>query len=307
MDSFSRKIFLSLGLTIVFLTTIGVVWLPKYLEQRDGTPIKELDAVPTLSQSEESGNSAVTRFPTRAISKPSSTTQSGQGSQAQDSTAREMPGQTGAGGLPTREVPGVAESEAGDDSMGDRVTTRAYLRANASVFSQPNMTAQVLGTVGAQTKVRWLSKSSEGWEEILLKNGGSGYVQSKDLSFSADSWNSHQSAFEAQAERGTGPDLSALPSTVETFLTNLAAGDLPRAETFLSPVARRLDSTTLSGLGPYAGAPPLGRVLRIELISGDRDTYRQVVLVYGDNMEHQTNTVWEWDVSQQRWMLMRWD
>lgn len=303
MDSISRKIFLSLALTIAFLTALAVVWLPRYLEQSEN-PIKELDAAPKIPFSEEEVGKVVTRFPTRALvsvssaaSGQSTSDSSGQG------TPREVPGQTGSGGLPSREVPGVQDTE----PASDRVTTRAYLRENSSVFSRPNMTAEVLGTVGSRTKVRWLSKAGEGWEEILLKNGSSGYVLSTDLSFSADASTAHPSGFDSQANRGSGPDLSTLPSTVESFLATVSANDIPRAETYLSPVASRLDPATMGGLAPYAGAPPVGRVLRIEMVSGDRDSYRRVQLVYGENMEHQVATVWEWDVSQQRWMLVRWD
>lgn len=301
MDSISRKIFLSLALTIVFLTALAVVWLPNFLEQSDN-PIKELEAAPKIPFSEEEVGKVVTRFPTRSLasSSPNSTaptTPSGQTSQ------RELPGQSSGGGLPSREVPGAQEIE----PIGDRVTTRAYLRENASVFSLPNMTAEVLGTVGSPTKVRWLGKVGDGWEEILLKNGSSGYVQSRDLSFSADAESTGQTAYQSQSEGKDGPDLGGLPGTVESFLANLSANDLARAETYLSPVASRLDPETLSRLSPYAGSPALGRVLRIELVSGDRDSYRRVQLVYGDNMEHQASTVWEWDHSQKRWMLVRWD
>lgn len=305
MDSVSRKIFLSLALTLAFLTAIAVVWLPRFLEQSEN-PIKELDAAPKIPFSDEEVGKAVTRFPTRAM--VASTTANPSISEApnqspEPSTPRELPGQSAGGGLPSREVPGVQDTE----PTSDRVTTRAYLRENASVFARPNMTAEVLGTVGSRTTVRWLAAAGEGWEEILLKNGSSGYVLSGDLSFSADTSTARPTGFEAQANRGSGPNLSTLPGTVESFLATISANDIARAETYLSPVASHLDATNLGGLTPYTGAPPAGRVLRIETVAGDRDSYRRVMLVYGDKMEHQLATVWEWDVSQQRWMLVRWD
>jgi len=72
-------------------------------------------------------------------------------------------------------------------------------------------------------------------------------------------------------------------------------------------LAPRLEIGGLGTLEPYLSAPPLGRVLRIELVSGDRTNYRRVRIVYGPEMAHESTTMWEWDAAQQRWMMVRWD
>jgi hypothetical protein len=301
VDSFSRKIVLSLFLSLAFLTAVAVIWLPRLLEQPDGNSIKGLEAAPKAPFSDDELSRVVTRFPTRPFArqaKPESTSTE----PINDNEPTDNPSGQETGGLPSRIVSGVENTEA----LGERVTTRAYLRSNSTVFARPQMTAEVLGSVGTETKVRWLAKIGDGWEEILLKDGRSAYVQSKNMSFSADSWSTHQTGFENRGA-SVSPDTALLPSTVETFLTHLSAGDALRAETFLSPLAPRLDSETLGTLQPYLGAPPLGRVLRIEVISGDRASHRRVRVVYGPEMSHEAATLWEWDVTQQRWMLVRWE
>lgn len=305
MDSFTRKITLSLFLTLVFLTLIASVWLPKYLEQSEGNSLKGLEPAPSLDVGEGQMAGVVTRFPTRAFRSqpalPSRIVEDDPDSTEVGETVTEP--NTGIGGLPSRAVPGVTEGQ----SVGDRVTTRAYLRGSSSVFAQPQTTAAVLGRVGTLTKVRWLAKAGEGWEEILLKDGRSAYVQSDDLSFSSDTWSTRKTGFDSQRTSGLEPDLATLPGTVETFLEQLSRGDLLRAETYLSPLATRLDNNTLSALAPYFGSAGEGRVLRIELVSGSRETYRRVRIVYGSEMAHEVKTLWEWDPAQQRWMLVKWD
>lgn len=289
---------------MVFVTLIASVWLPKYLEQSEGSSLKGLEPAPSLDVEENPMAGVVTRFPTRAFR-----TQPALPSRiVEDDTDISEVGESETeaattGGLPSRAVPGVNEAQ----PVGDRVTTRAYLRGGSSVFAQPQTTAAVLGRVGTLTKVRWLAKAGEGWEEILLKDGRSAYVQSDDLSFSSDTWSTRKTGFDSQRTSGLEPDLATLPGTVETFLEQLSRGDLLRAETYLSPLATRLDNDTLSALAPYLGSPAEGRVLRIELVSGSRETYRRVRIVYGSEMAHEVSTLWEWDPAQQRWMLVKWD
>jgi hypothetical protein len=293
--SWSKKIYLSFWLTLLFITAVCVIFLPKILDTGKEGSIKGLEAAPQLDFSDENLGQVVTRFPTRPFLEgtESATTQPSQ-AEATPTTG------LGPGGLPTRTVAGVH-----DQSVGDRVTTRAFLRANASVFTEPQTTAKILGRVGTQTKVRWLDKAGEDWEEILLKDGRSAYVQSTDLSFSADSGNSNdQPNFPLQGQ-SDGPDVSSLPATVETFLSHLSRNDVPRAETYLSPLAPRLGD--LGPLAPYVGVPNDGRVNRIEQIGGGREGHRRVRLMYGPEMLHEVNTLWEWDRSQGRWMLVSWD
>ena len=298
MASWSKKIYLSFWLTLVFITAVGALWLPGLLDQGKENSIKELEAAPQLDFSDDALGEVVTRFPTRPfLDRPEPLQQPPQNLPTDATPSTDL----GPGGLPTRHVPGVSEGEA----LGERVTTRAYLRGSASVFTQPQTTAKILGRVSTQTKVRWLASAGEGWEEILLKDGSSAYVQSADLSFSADS-NREATGF-ANQNRTDGPDVAALPATVESFLSVLSRGDLLRAETLLSPLAPRLDQQTLGNLAPYVGAPPDGRVNRIEEIGGGRGGHRRVRLVYGADMLHEVNTLWEWDRSQGRWMLVSWD
>lgn len=299
MASWSKKIYLSFWLTLVFITAVGALWLPDLLDQGKENSIKELEAAPQINFSDESLGEVVTRFPTRPfLDRPEPMQQQPRQSLPSDATPSSG---LGPGGLPTRHVPGVNEGEA----LGERVTTRAYLRGSASVFTKPQTTAKILGRVSTQTKVRWLASAGEGWEEILLKDGSSAYVQSTDLSFSADS-NRETTGF-ANQSRTDGPDVATLPSTVESFLSVLSRGDLLRAETLLSPLAPRLEQQSLGNLGPYVNALPEGRVNRIEEIGGGRGGHRRVRLVYGPDMLHEVNTLWEWDRSQGRWMLVSWD
>ena len=279
-------------MTLLFITAASIIFLPKLLDSGTEGSIKPLDAAPQIDFSDESIGQVVTRFPTRPFLEKATDT----GSQIPQHDPVSTTG-LGPGGLPTRTVAGVNEQ-----SVGDRVTTRAYLRANSSVFTEPQTTAKILGRVGTQTKVRWLEKAAEGWEEILLKDGRSAYVQSTDLSFSADS-DSEQPNFPRQGQ-SDGPDVGTLPATVETFLSHLSRDDVARAETYLSPLAPRLDD--LGPLAPYVGAPNEGRVNRIEQIGGGRGGHRRVRLVYGPDMLHEVNTLWEWDRSQGRWMLVSW-
>lgn len=289
---------------MVFLTLIASVWLPKYLEQSEGNSLKGLEPAPSLDVEDAQMAGVVTRFPTRAFrSQPALPSRIVEDDPDAAGVGETVTEDSATGGLPSRAVPGVNEGQ----TVGDRVTTRAYLRGNSSVFAQPQTTAAVLGRVGTLTKVRWLAKAGEGWEEILLKDGRSAYVQSDDLSFSSDTWSTRKTGFDSQRTSGLEPDLATLPGTVETFLEQLSRGDLLRAETYLSPLATRLDDSSLSALTPYFGSSAEGRVLRIELVSGSRETYRRVRIVYGTEMAHEVSTLWEWDPAQQRWMLVKWD
>lgn len=295
MNSWSKKIYLSLLLSLVFVTAIAVKWLPDYLDESEGSGIKALEAAPKVAFSGEHVGRTVTRFPTRPFLEDTEKAAPRQNPPAEESP---LPG-----GLPGRVVPGVHSAE----PIGERVTTRAYLRANSSVYAKAQTTATALGRVGSQTKVRWLASAGEGWEEILLKDGRSAFVQSQDLSFQADDPSTvRESSPGRQSRASDQPDASTLPGTVEIFLQTLSSSDLLRAETYLAPSAPGLNQDSLSGLTPYVGAPPYGRVLRLELVAGEA-TARKARLVYGESMEHEVSTFWEWDRAQQRWMLVRWD
>lgn len=305
MGSRSQKIYLSFWFSLFFITGVAVLWLPRFLEGSGGTSVKELEAAPKANFTEEDLARVVTRFPTRAfLDRPARAPEPQPVETGNNGEGEQPVAATGPGGLPTRFVPGVERG--GGNVVGERVTTRAYLRANSSVFDRPQTTATVLGRVGAQTKVRWLDKAGEGWEEILLKDGRSAYVQSDALSFSADS-DSQSNSFTNRHSSQDGPNLSTLPSTVDSFLSHLSASDLLRAETFLSPLAPGLNDSTLGALSPYVGAAPEGRLLRVELVSGNRGSHRKARIVYGAEMAYEVLTLWEWDHAQQRWMLVRWD
>lgn len=303
MASWSKKIYLSFWLSLLFFTAIAALWLPGLLDQGKNESIKGLEAAPKFNFSEADLSQVVTRFPTRPfLEKAPNPEPVPVRTPFDEFTPAENTASSG--GLPTRFVPGVENTTS---TMDERVTTRAYLRANSSVYAQAQTTAAVLGRVGDQTKVRWLDKAGEGWEEILLKDGRSAFVQSTDLSFSADSRDPQENSFTNQRDTDSGPDIAKLPGTVESFLATLSSNDLLRAETYLSPLASGLDRENLGSLTPYAGSSPLGRVLRIELVPGDRSGYRLARLVYGDSMDFEAATLWEWDQSQQRWLLVRWD
>ena len=302
MASWSKKIYLSFWISLAFFTAVAALWLPSLLDQGKNESIKGLEAAPKFNFSEAELNQVVTRFPTRPFLEKAAPEPEPVGTPFNEFTPSENTASSG--GLPTRFVPGVENTTS---SMDERVTTRAYLKANSSVYAQAQTTATVLGRVGDQTKVRWLNKAGEGWEEILLKDGRSAFVQSTDLSFSADPRDSQDNSFSNQREGDSGPDIAKLPGTVESFLATLSSNDLLRAETYLSPLASGMDRDNLGSLTPYTGSSPLGRVLRIELVPGDRSSYRLARLAYGDNMDFEAATLWEWDQSQQRWLLVRWD
>ena len=99
-------------------------------------------------------------------------------------------------------------------------------------------------------------------------------------------------------------DSAALATTVENFLRALTQSDLLRAETYLSREAPELNEAALGALIPLLGER--GRLLRMEPLSGQEDGFRSVLLVSGDDLSRQIRTVWEWDRSQGRWLLLRW-
>ena len=287
------------------MTAAAVYWLPGLLDPSEGSSIKKLEGVSKSSFDSSRSSQVVTRFPTRSFEKKASGPKTSKSSDnGGGESSDEVASTSSNGGLPSRAVPGVSEKS----NLGERVTTRAYLMANSSVFAHPQTTAQVLGRVTSQTKVRWLEHATEGWETILLKDGRSAYVQSKTLSFSANSHTQSRDSFPSSGSQNSGgPDASALPNTIDNFLRHLSSNDLLRAETFLSPLAPSLDESTLGLLSGYVGTAPLGRLLRIERVSGDRSGHRRARLVYGEEMTLEVTTLWEWDHSQERWMLVRWN
>lgn len=302
MASWSKKIYLSFWLSLLFFTAVGALWLPSLLDQGKETSIKSLEAAPKLDNlSEETVIQVITKFPTRPFMdspRPVATASLPERIPSSESPASAA---SPVSGLPARVVDGV--DAPGGQTLGERVTTRAYLRADSSVYAQPQTTAAVLVRVGSEAKVRWLDKAGEGWEEILLKDGRSAYVQSADLSFSSQG--DDRSGFNAGPS--DGPDIGALPGAVETFLGSLSRGDLLRAETHLSPLASGLEREALGTLGPYVSSQELGRIQRIEVVAGGRDNYRMVRVAYGDALESPVGLLWEWDATQSRWMLVRWE
>lgn len=302
MVSWSKKIYLSFWITLLVLTGVAIWGIPQLLDQSGEASIKSLDGAPSAPSGQEIVGHRSTRFPTRPFLSssgagslpqrdpdPEPVSERASDSESASETAPPV-------GLPSRAVPGVEEQR----GLDERVTTRAYLAADSSVYSRPQTTATVLGRVGSETRVRWYASASQGWEEILLKDGRSAYVQSRDLSFSSNESSSSTRGSQSEA------DLNLLPGTVESFLYSLSQTDLLRAETHLSISTEGLSPDTLGPLSPYVGTADLGRIIRVNAHPDDPSQTREVLLGYGSDLEHEVTTVWGWSQQQRRWMLTGW-
>ncbi len=284
-----------------------MVAVPRYLDSPEEPSIRDYTKTsrPT-SQDLDHAVAIVTRFPTRPYEdslfasqpkNPVSAEEPAPRPEGDPSDEDDQPGH-----LPTRLVPGI---DSPTQSVGERVTTRAWVTQETTLHRNPKTTSAVLGNVSRGTQVRWVAKADAGWEEILLTNGSSAYLKSTDLTFSAPS--SGEQSGGRDGDRGVPPDFSLLTSTTESFLKALGQEDYLRAETYLGPDTPQLEFSTLGRLLAYTEQAELSRVARIEPLSGQPNTRRAVLLVRGPDYEYETWTVWEWDSQRQRWQLISWD
>lgn len=295
MSSWRRQINLLFWLGLAAGTVVLAVWLPGYLDSSKENSYRELPESGKPAMEVAARSRASTRFPTRAFSASASQAQPAQ----QTSPSTNDPDSSG--GLPQRTVPGV---EGNSRDVGERMTTRAWVKQTSNVHSSPQTTSTVLGRIDAGTQVRWLANSGEGWEEILLKDGRSAFLQSSAMSFTSVSGGGLSGMGRSTELSGASVDIATLATTVESFLQTLSQSDLLRAETYLSPSAPELNEAALGALIPLLGGR--GRLLRMEPFSGHEDGMRSVLLVNGDDLSSQIQTVWEWDRGQGRWLLLRW-
>lgn len=275
------------------------LWLPGYLDESSDGGYQLTDkSRPNLEASLVEAVS--THFPVRAFDGSS-------GARTTQPTRQAAPGtepvQTSPG-LPQRVVPGVSRVPSQSPSSPNsattsKVTKRAWVTQQASVYSAPMTTANTIGTVEAGTRVRWAAQVGQGWEEIVMRDGRSVYMQAGTLSFTSP---------EAQAAKFNPPrhreevDLAALPGAVNAFLANLSTGNILRASTHLAPTAPALEDDSLGALAPLVGGNP--RLDRIESGPGRADR----VVVIGDRGEPnlRVSTTWQWSSRQARWLLLGW-
>lgn len=307
MSSGVWRVYLSLFAGLFVMTAVAMVAVPMFLDSTDEPSIRDYTKTsrPT-SQDLDHAVAIVTRFPTRPYDdrpfapppkNPISVDEPSRPAQTEPTEETEQPAH-----LPTRLVPGI---DSPTQSVGERVTTRAWVTQETTLHKNPKTTSAVLGNVGRGSQVRWVAKADAGWEEILLTNGSSAYLKSTDLTFSAPA--TADQGESRVGDRGVPPDFSALTATTESFLRALGQEDYLRAETFLGPESPQLEFNTLGRLAAYTEQGELSRVARIEPLSGQSNSKRAVLLARGSSFEDETWTVWEWDSQRQRWQLISWD
>lgn len=283
-------------MSLIFFTVVTAIWLPGYLDDSSGSGYQLTDkSRPNLDESLVKAVS--THFPVRPFSDEAAP-------QSQEPVRQVVPGTESTPGLPTRVVPGVSREPETPGRTGQeepsRVTRRAWVTRRASVYIAPETTAQLVGTVEPGTRVRWASTVGQGWDEVLMRDGRSVYLQSGNLSF--DSPETEASKFEPRRDVEE-VDVNALPDAVNAFLESLGRGDVLRASTHLAPTAPTLDESTLGAFAPLvAGGSP--RLDRIETGPGQADR----VAVIGDRNDPNLRifTTWQWSARQGRWLLLNW-
>lgn len=297
VNSWPRQIYLSFWISLAFFTIATAIWLPGYLDDESpGSGYKLTDkSRPSLDESLVS--SASTHFPVRPFldEGPSS------GGPVRESVPGTKP--SGApGGLPQRVVPGVNRDPVRPTQSNDRanVTKRAWVLQQATVFAAPRTTAQAIGTVERGTRVRWARQAAQGWEELIMRDGRSVYMQTGYLSFTSPQ---AQAAKFTRTDRSDEVDVGALPPAVDSFLANLGRGDVLRASTHLSPAAPTLEDNSLGALTPFLGASS-PRVDRIETGRGRAD--RLVTVGDRNDPSIRVVTTWQWSSRQGRWLLLDW-
>ncbi len=298
MSSWPRQIYIAFWMSLIFFTVVTAIWLPGYLDDSSGSGYQLTDkSRPDLDQSLVQAVS--THFPVRAFDSqaaPPST----------EPVRQAIPGSepTAAPGLPERVVPGVSrQPQPGNpQTEGDapRVTKRAWVTRRSSVYQAPETTAQLVGTVEPGTRVRWAATVGEGWEEVLMRDGRSVYLQAGALSFNSPE--SEAAKFQP-AREVEEVDVNALPEAVNAFVASLGRGDVLRASTYLAPTAPTLDEASLGALAPLVSAAD-PRLDRIETGPGRADR----VAVIGDRNDPNLRvfTTWQWSARQGRWLLLNW-
>lgn len=299
MSSWPRKIYLLFWVTLISLTCLAAVLLPRLLDSSREQGYRDIAGQgrpPLLSQ--PSSSSVSTRFPVRPWRDESGESEppARQPFPSASETANDRPERPS--GLPQRDV--LADKPAAGNPAREAVTSRLRINQDASVYESPKTTARVLGTVAAGTQVRWLKSLEAGWEEILLNDGRSVYLQSHVLSFGGGSERPNAGAGASQAEIA-----SLLPATVESYLASLRDGDLLRASTYLAAEAPPLEEPELGVWGALVGPDSDARIDRMEPVAERGADWRSVLVLDQTNGIH-ILTTWQWDLRQGRWLLANW-
>ena len=272
------------------------MWLPGYLDQDDDPGYKLTEKTrPGLEESVI--KMASTRFPVRPFEGSSAApVNSGPVRQAIPGSEPQPVSTTS----PERPDLPVREPDAGQQQPA-RVTKRAWVVQRASVFQAPQTTSAVVGTVEVGTRVRWVASAGGGWEELVMRDGRSVYMQSSAISFISPT----QQSGKFQPNRNSQEvDVSALPVAVERFLGSLSSGDVLRASTHLSPTAPALQDDSLGALTRLVNSQTQPRLDRIE--PGRSPADRVVIVIDTADPSIRVRTTWQWSTRQARWLLMEW-
>lgn len=297
VSSWPRKIYLLFWLTLICGTGLGAFLIPRILDGSQEQGYREIDGQGRPPMAEVLSGDVSTRFPVRPFVE--SVPSENPGREAFPGM-RSTPSAERTPGLPQRDVmSGVPAATPGRDP----VTSRVRVVQNASVYESPRTTARVLGTVAPGTQVRWSRTVEPGWEEILLNDGRSVYMQSATLSIGG-------AAEPVPVENPPAGDSSEfvaqLPTTVESFLGTLRDGELLRAGTYLAAEAPPLDQPDLGVWAALVGPQADAHVLRMESVTGRGSDWRSVTVLDQANGV-QILTTWKWEAGQERWLLAGWE
>lgn len=299
VSSWPRKIYLLFWLTLICGTGLAAVVIPRILDSSQEQGYREIDGQGRPPIAEVLSGDVATSFPVRPfVEEVASENPDREAFPGMRSTPSAQP----TSGLPQRDVmSGVPAATPGRDA----VTSRVRVVQNASVFESPRTTARVLGTVAPGTQVRWSRTVESGWEEILLNDGRSVYMQSATLSIGAAA---EPVPVENPSNSGdeSSQAVAQLPTTVESFLGTLRDGDLLRAATHLAAEAPPLDQPDLGVWAPLVGPQADAHVLRMESVPGRGLDWRSVTVLDQTNGA-QVLTTWQWDAGQERWLLSGWE
>ena len=305
MGSWSRKIYLLFWITLICGTGLAAVLIPRILDSSEEQGYHEIDGQGRPPMGETLSGSVATRFPVRPFSEDAKVDPSEDGNPGREAFPgmRSTPSADRTPGLPQRDV--MSGSPAASNGGAGPVTRRVRVTQNSSVYESPRTTARVLGTVPPGTQVRWSRSAEAGWEEILLNDGRSVYMQTVSLNLGGSS-DTTPTDRPSNAGGADDTNLAALPTTVESFLTTLQGGDLLRAGTYLAAEAPPLDQPDLGVWAALVGPQADASVLRVEPVAGRGSDWRSVT-VFDQTNGVQILTTWQWNAGQERWLLTEWN
>lgn len=305
MGSRSSKIYLLFWLGLAGLTCLAAFLVPRILDSSNQQGYREIDGQGRPVLVEPLTASVDTRFPTRPfhddeLAPDQPERQAFPTGERTPAAAEDPSGEPT--GLPQRDV----SPSSGNPPPADvPVTSRARVVQDSSVYESPRTTARVLGTVSPGTQVSWARTIEPGWEEIILRDGRSVYMQSTSLQLPGGSLREPEPGTDQPVGREV-EGVSQLPPTVDSFLSVLRDGDVLRAGTYLAPGSPPLEEPDLGVWASLVGPQADGRVGRVEPVPG-RGAEARSVLIVDQAGSTPIMTVWEYDSSTQRWLLSSWE